>query len=454
MNRSFSVKASKIPLWCLLAHLIIGVSMSEFVLFSKIMGVLPLLLLGYHLVKQNTFEAILLLFYYSSLELALRMTGGSIGYEFCKYLVIGASIFIILNEGVVARQRIFILAIILLLVSFIEVDYSDPKWVNKTLFSVAGILALFSSAALLRDRRLSKNQHRKILAAICLPILVSLIIVIIKTPDFALINFRSHSSFATSGQFGPVHVSTIFGAAMSVLAISIVLKKPLFYNRLGDIVLLCVLVFRGLLTFSRSGISITLLALTAALPTLRIFSRLRTNFVKVTFGLLAVTFLIQIVWTQVVNLTDGMARNRFSGKDSAGNRLDDISGERRAFVFQELEMFSEEKVLGIGPGNTASVRSKMFGVDNATSHTEYTRLLAEHGIFGGITLIILIGFPVLHFRMTRGITRVWFVLLCSFSLISMITTSTRTTLPLIFYGLSLTTIYEPNKRNSIRKDHG
>lgn len=56
-------------------------------------------------------------------------------------------------------------------------------------------------------------------------------------------------------------------------------------------------------------------------------------------------------------------------------------------------MFAENPILGIGAGNTSSERQHRFGQIHS-SHTEYSRLLCEHGILGIVMNLILLGVPL------------------------------------------------------------
>lgn len=419
-------------------HVIIAIGVVASPVFAKILGVVPVLLFPYFVLRRDLFRSVVTIVYYAGLELTLRMTGGAIGYEFCKYFVIVASgVVIFVRRGVGGWG--FLVVAALLCVSIFAIGSHGERWGKSILFSLSGVLALLAFAALLRDFPVTSRQSMGLLGAIALSVSVSLIVVILKTPDFAEIDFRSASNFDTSGSFGPVHVSTIFGVLICILFFTIALKKPLFINIWGDVAVLSVLVLRILLTFSRSGVVIALLSIisTLALSNTRVLSRFSIK--QLAFGLLTLILLFQVIWGIVVDLTGGMASNRFTGKDSAGNQSDSLSTDRTDFVAQEMTIFYENSLFGVGPGQVATVRTEMFGND-ATSHTEYTRLLSEHGLFGIVALIVLLFYPFFHYRKTRGFSRVWFVLFCSYSLFSMIPAATRTTLPLVLYGLSLVSI--------------
>ena len=135
------------------------------------------------------------------------------------------------------------------------------------------------------------------------------------------------------------------------------------------------------------------------------------------------------------DVTRGMAYNRYSGRNTAGVKLEDISSNRALLMEQELEMFTKHPLLGIGVGMTSSIRRQEFHFV-ASSHTEYTRLLAEHGLFGLIMIAILIWMPARQFIRTSGINRIYLTIFSAYPLIIMFPASTRTALPLLLYGFS------------------
>ena len=77
-----------------------------------------------------------------------------------------------------------------------------------------------------------------------------------------------------------------------------------------------------------------------------------------------------VVWNKVDDVTHGVASFRFSGRNSVGDKLDDVTSGRIDLFTEELSMFAENPILGIGAGNTSSERQHRFGQIHS-SHTEY-----------------------------------------------------------------------------------
>ena len=58
---------------------------------------------------------------------------------------------------------------------------------------------------------------------------------------------------------------------------------------------------------------------------------------------------------------------------------------REHIINAEIYAYKENPILGIGPGQGRNYRLSKFGTYRHT-HTEYTRLIAEHGLFGLIAV--------------------------------------------------------------------
>ena len=70
----------------------------------------------------------------------------------------------------------------------------------------------------------------------------------------------------------------------------------------------------------------------------------------------------------------------------------------------ELIAFRENLILGIGPGMSRAYRLYNFN-DPKHTHTEYTRLLAEHGTFGLFVIVLLIRITFKNFKSNEGISK-------------------------------------------------
>ena len=424
-------------------HIDLGLMSASNIIIAKLWGAVPLLLGTYFILKSQNRnnEAVYWASYYGALEVLLRVTGGTIGYEMGKYSVIYfLTLGLFLNHDK-RKNNIWILFLILLLPSLILTDWSTKNIFELVRFTISGPILIAVSAYYFVGQEFSWHDYKKILRNILLPIIALSIVLIVETPDLSTIDFRSQSNITTSGGFGPVHVSSILGLGLLILFVNILLKQVILQYWWIDTLFWLLLLYRALLTFSRSGVYTA--AVVGFLIILSLFSekRLRQQAQKYLIWSVFAFVLLVAIWNKVNTVTGGMAYYRYTGRNSAGVKLQDISTNRTLLIKQELELFSHNPLFGIGVGMTPVVRKQLYN-NPASSHTEYTRLLAEHGIIGIILLIILVSAPIKQYRKTTGLTRLFFILFAGYALIIMLPASTRTALPLFIYGLSFVKIIE------------
>ena len=94
-------------------------------------------------------------------------------------------------------------------------------------------------------------------------------------------------------------------------------------------------------------------------------SRYRGRAFAGAFVVLAI--LMAVILPRLEALTGGAIGNRFMDTGSTGREL---------LVSADLRTWSENVVLGAGPGMGSANRERVF--HSGAAHTEYTRLLAEH----------------------------------------------------------------------------
>ncbi len=135
---------------------------------------------------------------------------------------------------------------------------------------------------------------------------------------------------------------------------------------------------QGLLTFSRGGIYSFVLALAVFGLHLMNTPRARGRLLLI-FGLFGV-ILVAGIYPLLDDFTGGSLSERFSDTDTTG-RLEAAQVDLRAF--------SENLFVGVGVGQSNEYHITYLG-HSLAAHTEYTRLLAEHGLFGVLALLVLI----------------------------------------------------------------
>ena len=102
----------------------------------------------------------------------------------------------------------------------------------------------------------------------------------------------------------------------------------------------------------------------------------------------------------------------------------------------DLEIFMDNFWLGVGPGAAHHLRW-VYGYDSAVgAHSEFTRMLAEHGLFGLISLSSLLILSFREYRMRVSYNKIILGCMSIFSILTMLHSAFRIALPGFIYGLS------------------
>jgi hypothetical protein len=102
----------------------------------------------------------------------------------------------------------------------------------------------------------------------------------------------------------------------------------------------------------------------------------------------------------------------------------------------DLQIAMENPALGVGVGQGTVKRAEEFGLERV-AHTEFTRLLAEHGIFGvgALCLLLLMGVQAIWRARTVRAKALVASMLC-FSFLFMVGSGMRLVLPALTFGLA------------------
>jgi hypothetical protein len=130
---------------------------------------------------------------------------------------------------------------------------------------------------------------------------------------------------------------------------------------------------------------------------------------------------------RVNRLTQGAVDNRFSrGMESS----------RWALVQSEFQVFLDHPLLGAGPGHARDLVDEYGLGYEMQAHTEFSRLLADHGMFGLLALgLIFAGAWKCYRAAAVQEWRFWVLGLTVFVLAYLSHSATRTVLPSVLYGL-------------------
>jgi len=314
-------------------------------------------------------------------ETLWRMSGARVPYEFGKYAVSLIFLVALARRSRSHRAAWRVLPLLyfgLLLPSALLVfaDYAvrDRSVVMRLSFNLSGPLCLCVSVWFLSQLKLRAKDIPRLCLAVVGPIVGIAMVTIIATRTAENLVFTDESNTITSGGFGPNQISAILGLG-ALMALLFTLNRDI--KIAGKVIgtgLVLLFVTQSAMTFSRGGLYAAVAAGAAGIPFMMADRRVR----RVVFPLIAAIMVIGIgvILPRLDEFTGGKLTQRFEQVQST-NRL--------GLMLDDLQIWSEHPALGVGPGMVKKFRGDLAG----SGHTEFTRLLAEHGTLGLCSLVIL-----------------------------------------------------------------
>ena len=353
--------------------------------------------------RDKTSEAMYFMAYLFGMEILFRMaqTSPFIPYEIGKYgpiLFIGTA----LTVSRVHTRTAIGFVIILLLIPSLTMYYGN-KYFDDIAFNFFGMLSLGLAVQYFSGRIISKEEFVKICRTIMMPIVSILAYLSIRTPSISEIDFALGANFDTTGGFGSNQVATILGVALFILAICYFNRLTIFGKRSYDLILLAYIFARALLTFSRGGVIVSGLVILIYLFLIKPTGNRLAGFKA--GQMVFFVILISLSSLLVNKLTNDALLLRYEGETQttlSGEKEKDIdvitTGRFELFV-SEVQLFLRYPILGVGPGGARYLRAQHL--EGKASHSEFSRLLAENGIFGLIIIVILVVYPMVRYSSQR-----------------------------------------------------
>jgi O-antigen ligase len=400
--------------------------------------------------KYKTFYVLMACAYIVGIEVFLRMNNGTVFYEASKYLVIVFILMGLFSNSFSNQSLIYVFYIVLLIpgifVAVTEMGFETD--IRRAIaFNLSGPICLGITAIFCYRRNVSFSQIKIILTALVLPLVSMVVYLILYTPNLEGVITGTGSNFATSGGFGPNQVATVLGIGIFVLATRFFMSKELFAHRLIDLILLGVLSFRALITFSRGGVltAIVMILLFLGLYYLKVNLKAK---LRMKFSLLIFLLILFFTWIISSITTSGFLDKRYANQDAVGREKEDVTTGRKDLLVFEIGEFVDNPFLGIGVGKVKEERFNETGVE-AASHNEMTRLVAEHGLLGIFAFLILLFTPLI-FRL-KNKTNLFFYSFYIFWLLTINHSAIRIAAPAFIYGLCLLNITYDKPMEKMKK---
>lgn len=415
----------------IILHISIGFLIVFNLFFSKIYAILIVLIGFWYVVKykNKNHEVLYVIAYITGCEVFLRTTYGNPVHEFGKYLMLFFTLLgLFYCEKPKIKNPYKVYLILILPATIISFFTLTCDYRRKIFFEILGPICIGTLALYTYRREVSSKTIHTILNIIALPIITTCVFLLLNYTINSGVLDTYRSSYFYSGGYAPNQMATLLGLGIVVCFFKILFDKytkKIFYFNL---ILFCVIYYRGLLTFSRGGITTGLVVIFCVILTLYVNKNLNTFLKKkiaVTFFLLFVVFILTFIQT------DGKVFNRYIGtfkKETIGK------GGRFKQLKYDLTFFKENPVFGIGVGKAKELRKIKYAT-NVSSHTEISRLLSEHGILGVALLVILLFFPLkLYFD---DLNNIYIFPFFMFWLLSINHSATRTIAPSFIYAIAL-----------------
>jgi len=303
-------------------------------------------------------------------------------------------------------------------------------------FNLSGPVCLGITAVFCYKRTITYQQIQNILLFFLLPIVSMAVYLVLYTPNLQEVITGTESNFETSGGFGPNQVATVLVIGMFVLAVRFFISKETIFHRLFDLVLLGILSFRAIITFSRGGVLTAIIMILGFIGLYYIKVNLKTKF-RIKFSLFIFMIMILFTWLISSLQTGGFIDKRYANQDAAGREKEDVTTGRTDLIAFEFAEFVDHPFLGIGVGKVKEVRVNETGVE-AASHNEMSRIVAEHGLLGVFAFLILLITPLVY--RIRNKSNLFFYSFYIFWLLTINHSAMRIAAPAFIYGLCLLNI--------------
>jgi O-antigen ligase len=391
-------------------------------LVSTLYAVFVLFLGLYYLMRDKRPDRLIYLCsYVVGAEIIWRSTRAGVFYEYGKYMIILLLAIGLLKYDLWPRAVKWpVLYFILLLPSIFLLPSFDREAVS---FWLSGPLLLMVSTMFFSALSLSLVQVKKLLIVMIAPTLGIAFLATYSTFTATSLVFTTEANFTTSGGFGPVQTSLQLAFGSLLALYYVVIEKRERRMVLLMLVIAVGLMSQSIFTFSRSGLynsGVTFLIF------FLFYLGNRRQRVRLLFSAaLVILLMVLVVFPYLNDFTNGVLALRYQGTNTSG---------RDILVQGDWQAFLENPWFGVGPGQ--SIRYHIAFGRVGSSHTEYTRLLAEHGSLGLLAMLILFGAVAKRFLARSPLAGKSFqILMTVWAILYMLDTTMRTASPGFTFGL-------------------
>lgn len=433
----------KLPLLLILLHIPLGIFLYNAGIFGLIHPIIVFALgMRHALIVEEKLERVgQIAAYIVGAEILWRMAGVPVFWEFGKYGAAFIMIAALARRGMWKMPAFAVFYFVMLLPACFVILTQENLTIARNMisFNLSGPFFLLVSAWFFSHLETTQKEFRNLLLAFIVPLMTVAVTTLFYTVTTVEIEFTGESNLATSGGFGPNQVSAMLGLGLFLCVAAFLLFKNSLQYSIYFGALAVLFLAQGMLTFSRGGIYNAVGGiLVVAVVQMRNLKEGIRRFLPIV-GLVAVFAII--IFPFLNDFTGGSLQERFEDKEATG---------RFEIVAADAGIFAENPILGVGVGNAYEARGKFLDSHKAVSHTEFSRLIAEHGLFGIFAIIALIFMTVYNFRkQDSDFGRAFILGFVAWSVLFMLNAGMRLAAPSIILGMIYLTVVNaqpPNHR--------
>lgn len=421
------------------AHIALALGMRQVPVLSTVHALVILIAGMWWAVSENKLLQVMYVgAYLTGAEVLWRMTAAQVPWEFCKYATGLIFILALMRNGRLRLPLLPTLYFALLLPAIITtaVSYYLPLDSVRQMLSsnLSGPFALVASAWFFSHVKLNSSQLESLFLSIIGPTVGIATIALTSTVTTEHMRWGTQSNFVSSGGFGPNQVSGALGLGALMAFLLLLRSRSGTGLKVFVFITMALLVVQSALTFSRGGL---IGALGASLVSAFYLIRKRKSRAKLLLIIALILLAAFLVLPTLDSITNGALSKRFENTSTTG---------RVEIAQSDLQMWDRNPVFGVGVGMSL-FRDKEW----RAAHTEFTRMLAEHGLFGLASLILLLvaGWRRLQkTSTTEGKALIGAML--GWSVLFMLDKAMRLVAPSFMFGVAFVTLQpEPQEQRNI-----
>ena len=368
----------------LLGHILLGPALHFIPFLSTAYAVMVGLFCLYIAVKFPRPDAVIgAMGYVAGMEVLVRMSRAQVFWMYSEYLIIFLALTMMLRQKPVRKPLLSALFYMFFLVPsvFVLILTEQGETARQAFaFNLLGPLALGFAVFAVSRVHLERSIFEDSLFISSLPVFAIMSIISIgyiqgKVEFMAV----SASNKLAAGGFAPNQVANALSyGTVCFITLYLLAKKWAAYRYfyLGSFIVASLL---AILTLSRGGI----MNLGGFLLVIALFRLVGARH-RIRFAILLslMTYMyINVLLPAIDDYSKGAVERRYEDKKTS---------QRDVLAAQEYQVFLESPVLGVGPGGAVKYHQLHMREESVMTHTEYTRLLAEHGSFGILAFVSLL----------------------------------------------------------------